>query len=66
MTIVMGQAFPLFYCVALLSIAMQYVFERISLAMFYRVPVRQGVEITLSNIRLLNMAPLLGLAVSLW
>lgn len=40
MTMLLGQAFPLFYCIALFSIALQYVFERISLALFYRVPVR--------------------------
>ena len=62
----LGQAFPIFYAISLFGIALHYVTERITLAKFYRMPQRHGAEVTLSNVKMLTFAPLIGLAVSLW
>jgi len=66
MTICLGCQFPLLYMIALLAIVLQYIVERYTLAVFYRLPAKFSLELTELNPTLLNYAPLIGTALAFW
>jgi hypothetical protein len=66
MTLILGQAFPIYYLFAMFAITVQYITERISLATFYRMPKPNGLEITFANNRLITIGPFLAMAAALW
>ena len=46
-TLALGMAFPIFYPIALFAIIVQYIVERYTLAMFYRLPPKFSLDLTL-------------------
>lgn len=65
-TIVFGVAFPLFYSLALFAIIIQYVVERYTLAVFYRLPPKFSLDLTETNARVMTFAPLWSMAICFW
>lgn len=59
-------AFPIFYPIALLAITVQYLVERYTLAMFYRLPPKFSLDLTEQNGRILSVGPLFGAALGFW
>jgi hypothetical protein len=59
-------AFPIFYAIALLAITIQYIIERYTLAMFYRLPPKFCLAITELNVKILSFGPVIGTAISFW
>ena len=45
-TLALGMAFPIFYPIALFAITVQYIVERYTLAMFYRLPPKFSLDFT--------------------
>lgn len=66
MTLTLGAAFPVLYAVGLFGIMIQYIVERYTLAVFYRLPPKFSLELTDRNIIILSFAPLVGLAIDFW
>jgi len=66
MTISLGAMFPILYPIALFAITIQYIVERYTLAIFYRLPPKFSLELTERNTFILAFAPLLGMAISFW
>mmetsp|Transcript_13109 Transcript_13109/g.20353 ORF Transcript_13109/g.20353 Transcript_13109/m.20353 type:complete len:298 (+) Transcript_13109:380-1273(+) len=64
--LVFGMAFPLLYLVALFAIAVQYITERYTLAMMYRLPQKYSLSLTLQNAQLLAFAPIISSFVGFW
>lgn len=62
----LGVAFPIFYPIAMLAITIQYVVERFTLALFYRLPPKFSLDLTLLNLNILSYAPLSCLILSFW
>ena len=62
----LGMAFPIFYAIALLAIMIQYIVERYTLAMFYRLPPKFSLDLTEQNGRILAFGPLFGTAIGFW
>lgn len=48
-SVVLGVAFPYFYLIAILAITVQYLVERYTLAMFYRLPPKFSLNLTQAN-----------------
>jgi hypothetical protein len=65
-TIVFGAAFPLFYSLALFAIIIQYVVERYTLAVFYRLPPKFSLDLTETNARVMTYAPLWSMGICFW
>lgn len=66
MTLFLGTAFPVFYPIALLALAIQYIVERCTLARFYRLPPKFSLDLTLLNLNILSYAPIFCLILSFW
>ena len=62
----LGMAFPFFYAIALFAITIQYIVERYTLAVFYRLPQKFSVDITVKNNSILAFGPLFGFALGFW
>ena len=65
-TIALGQAFPIFYINGLFALTIQYITERYSLAMIYRLPPKFSKDITNLNVKILAHAPLVAAALGFW
>lgn len=66
MTFFLGVAFPIFYPIAMIAITIQYLVERFTLALFYRLPPKFSLDLTLLNLNILSYAPLSCLILSFW
>lgn len=66
MTIVLGTTFPVFYLIALFAIILQYVVERYTLAVFYRLPPKFSLSMTEQNNALMIFSPLFSFAICFW
>ena len=64
-TICLGTAFPVLYVISLVAICVQYVVDRYSLATFYRLPHKQSLDLTKSNVYAICVGPLILCAVGL-
>ena len=65
-SICLGTAFPIFYIIALFAIIIQYIVERYTLAVFYRLPPKFSLDITEKNNLILAFGPVFGFALSFW
>ena len=65
-TLTLGLAFPLLYPVALFAIILQYIVERYTLAVFYRLPPKFSLDMTIWNNHILSNAPIQGLCIAFW
>ena len=65
-TLIFGSIFPILYVIALFSLGVQYVIERLSLTYFYRIPPKYDVSVTKQTLRLMTVAPLLSLMFTFW
>lgn len=66
MTISLGTAFPFFYAIALFAIVVQYIVERYSLVVFYKLPNKFNLNITHSNLNSLAASVLFNAVISFW
>lgn len=66
MTISLGTAFPYFYGIALFAIVVQYIVERYSLAVFYKLPTKFSLDITHSNLFGLTACVLINICLTFW
>jgi hypothetical protein len=66
MTVSLGTAFPFFYGIALFAIVIQYIVERYSLAMFYKLPTKFSLILTYSNINALAAGALINCSMTFW
>lgn len=66
MALALGTAFPILYPIALFAITIQYIVERYTLALFYRLPPKFSLELTERNTFILAFGPLCGMAISFW
>ena len=65
-TLVFGLAFPLLYVVALFALIVQYLTERITLALLYRLPQKYSLSLTLQNAHILAFSPVVSSAIAFW
>lgn len=65
-TLIFGTILPALYPLALFGILAQYTADRLLLTHFYRMPPKYSEQLTLQNINLMFMAPILGLMVNFW
>lgn len=65
-TMCLGTAFPIFYTISLFAIIIQYIVERYTLAVFYRLPPKFSLDITEMNNLILAFGPLFGFGMSFW
>jgi len=65
-TLALGMAFPIFYPIALFAITIQYIVERYTLAMFYRLPPKFSLDLTEQNGQVLSFGPLVGIILGFW
>lgn len=65
-TLMLGIAFPIFYGISMFAIIIQYVVERYTLAIFYRLPPKFTLDITEYNARILSYAPMFSMAICFW
>ena len=65
-TMFFGLALPIVFPIATLAILNQYVFDKLSLAYFYRIPPKFDDKLIQTAVRMLMYAPILGLAFSYW
>lgn len=65
-TLTLGLSFPILYPIALFSIIIQYIVERYTLAVFYRLPPKFSLDMTTWNIHILMLAPVYALSVIFW
>ena len=65
-TIFFGSALPILYIITCWSILCQYVFERLTLAYFYRLPPKFNDQLTLLNIKLMQLATIPSLLLTFW
>jgi hypothetical protein len=65
-TISFGLAFPILYIVALFALIIQYLTERYSLAMFYRLPPKFTTDLPKLNLFILSVAPIVGFSLNFW
>jgi hypothetical protein len=66
MTVVFGFAFPLFYPICLFGVMIQYITERYTLAIWYRLPPKFSLDLTQLNVSVLIASPILAAAVGFW
>jgi hypothetical protein len=66
MTFSLGTAFPFFYIIGLFGIVIQYIVERYTLALFYRLPSKFSLHLTASNVFALAVAALFNAAFTFW
>lgn len=64
--IVIGPILPLLYPIGFIALVVQYITEKVSLDRFYRLPKKQDESLTIINIKMLMIAPMLGLSLSIW
>ena len=57
-TLSLGLAFPILYPVALFAILLQYIVERYTLAVLYRLPPKFSLDMTTWNLHILALAPI--------
>jgi hypothetical protein len=65
-TLILGPMLPLLYPIALLAIVVQYFTDKIFLTYFFRLPPKHSEKLTLQNIKLMVLAPILSLMVNYW
>lgn len=65
-TLIFGAAFPILYLVALFALIIQYVTERFTLAMLYRLPPKFTIDFTILNLVILSFAPIVSQALNFW
>ena len=65
-TLIFGLAFPLLYFVGLIAILVQYINERFTLALLYRLPKKYSLSLTLQNVNILAIAPVVASAIAFW
>jgi hypothetical protein len=66
LSVCLGLSFPMLYPIALFGIVIQYIVERYTLAVFYRLPPKFSLDMTSWNNHVLMVAPLYGLGVAFW
>jgi hypothetical protein len=66
MAMCLGAVFPIFYSIAVIAILIQYIVERLTLALFYRLPPKFSLDLTLLNLKILSYGPIFGLLLSFW
>ena len=66
MCMIFGPAFPILYLICLVGIIIQYFLERILLTYFYKLPPKFSHQLTLQNIRIIQLCPVFTLALTLW
>ena len=65
-TLCFGNAFPILYIVVFFALIIQYMSERFSLAMFYRLPPKFTTDLPIQNLILLSFAPIFAIAINFW
>jgi hypothetical protein len=66
MTLTLGLAFPILYPIALFAIVIQYIVERYTLAVFYRLPPKFSLDLTCWNNYVLMNAPVQSICIAFW
>lgn len=66
MTLMFGVAFPLFYPICLFAVIIQYITERYTLAVWYRLPPKFSLDLTILNSKILIVSPIIASAISFW
>ena len=66
MTVMFGLAFPIFYPVCLFAVIIQYITERYTLAVWYRLPPKFSLDLTELNVYLLIVCPILASGLCFW
>ena len=66
MTLVFGMAFPMFYMICLFGVVIQYITERYTLAVWYRLPPKFSLDLTELNVYLLIICPIWASGLCFW
>jgi len=54
------------YYVAIFALLLQYITERYTLAMFYRLPTKFAIQLPLVNLAILSFAPIVLMLTNFW
>ena len=66
MTVMFGMAFPMFYMICLFGVVIQYITERYTLAVWYRLPPKFSLDLTELNVYLLIICPIWAAGICFW
>ena len=61
-----GPGMPILYFIGLLTLGIQYFMERLTLTYFYRIPPKFSPKMTLQNIRIMQLCPIIRLLWTFW
>lgn len=64
--IVFGGSMPMLFAIGMLAIAIQYFMDRLALTYFYRLPPKFGEQLNITSLKLMSVAPVIGLCILLW
>jgi hypothetical protein len=64
--ILFGGSMPMLFAIAMLAIAVQYFMDRLALTYFYRLPPKFGEQLNITSLKLMSVAPVIGLCILLW
>jgi hypothetical protein len=65
-TLILGPMMPLLYPIALVAVIVQYFTDKIFLTYFFRLPPKYSERLTIQNIKMMLLAPILSLMVNYW
>ena len=64
--VIFGPILPMMFPLAMAAMVVKYVFEKLTLTYFYRVPAKYSAKLTVMSIKLMMLAPLISFALTYW
>lgn len=61
-----GGSMPILYFIGALAVMVTYFMDRLTLTYFYRLPPKFTEKLNIDSLKLMSLAPLFGLCISMW